>query len=130
QTHQPHVERRRARDLLFGRHVHAVAARGTEILMADYSLKIRRFDPESGEAAHWDEFEVEVAPERSVLDGILQVKDRHDASLAIRCSCRAAICGSCGVKINGKSSLACNTRIPDAQASSRNATILVEPMGN
>ncbi|HET7589939.1 MAG TPA: succinate dehydrogenase/fumarate reductase iron-sulfur subunit [Solirubrobacterales bacterium] len=98
--------------------------------MADYSLKIRRFDPESGQPAHWDEYDVDVAPERSVLDGILQVKDRHDASLAIRCSCRAAICGSCGVKINGKSSLACNTRIADAEASSRNGTIIIEPMGN
>lgn len=98
--------------------------------MADYSLKIRRFDPESGQAAYWDEYDVDVAPERSVLDGILQVKDRQDASLSIRCSCRAAICGSCGVKINGKSSLACNTRISDAKASSRNGTIIVEPMGN
>jgi succinate dehydrogenase / fumarate reductase iron-sulfur subunit len=99
--------------------------------MADYTLKIRRYDPESGDAAHWREFEVDVAPERSVLDGILQVKDREDASVAIRCSCRAAICGSCGVKINGKSSLACNTRISDAAAKAGPGNpIVVEPMGN
>ena len=82
--------------------------------MAEYTLKIRRYDPESGEAAHWGEYEAELPPERSVLDGILQIKDREDASIAIRCSCRAAICGSCGVRINGKSALACNTRIGDA----------------
>ena len=98
--------------------------------MADFTLKIRRFDPESGQPAYWDEHGVELNPERSVLDGILQVKDREDASLAIRCSCRAAICGSCGVKINGKSALACNTRISDAKATSRNGTIIIEPMGN
>jgi succinate dehydrogenase / fumarate reductase, iron-sulfur subunit len=95
-----------------------------------YTLKVRRFDPESGEAAYWQDFEVDLDPERSVLDGILQVKDREDGSLAIRCSCRAAICGSCGVKINGKSALACNTRIRDAAEKARDGAVTVEPMGN
>jgi succinate dehydrogenase / fumarate reductase, iron-sulfur subunit len=98
--------------------------------MAEFALKIRRFDPESGEAAYWADYQAELPPERSVLDGILQVKDREDASLAIRCSCRAAICGSCGVRINGKSALACNTRIGDAAEGARNGAITVEPMGN
>ncbi|HET8954772.1 MAG TPA: succinate dehydrogenase/fumarate reductase iron-sulfur subunit, partial [Solirubrobacterales bacterium] len=50
----------------------------------------------------------------SVLDGLLQAKDRDDGSLSVRCSCRAAICGSCGVKINGSSTLACKTQIGEA----------------
>jgi succinate dehydrogenase / fumarate reductase, iron-sulfur subunit len=98
--------------------------------MADYTLKVRRYDPESGQAAYWHDYSVDLDPERSVLDGILQVKDREDASLAIRCSCRAAICGSCGVRINGKSALACNTRISDAAERAANGAITVEPMGN
>ncbi|MBA2255925.1 MAG: succinate dehydrogenase/fumarate reductase iron-sulfur subunit [Thermoleophilaceae bacterium] len=98
--------------------------------MPDYALKIRRYDPESGEAAYWQDFDVELDPERSVLDGILKVKDDEDASIGIRCSCRAAICGSCGVKINGQSKLACNTRISDAAARGSNGAIVVEPMGN
>ncbi|MEA2379239.1 MAG: succinate dehydrogenase / fumarate reductase, iron-sulfur subunit [Thermoleophilaceae bacterium] len=98
--------------------------------MTDYNLKIRRYDPESGEPAYWADYDVELPPERSVLDGILQVKDREDASIAIRCSCRAAICGSCGVRINGKSALACNTRIGEAAEGARNGAITIEPMGN
>jgi succinate dehydrogenase / fumarate reductase, iron-sulfur subunit len=98
--------------------------------LSEFQLKVRRFDPESGEAAYWADYEVELSPERSVLDGILQVKDREDASLAIRCSCRAAICGSCGVRINGKSALACNTKLGDAAERARNGAITVEPMGN
>ena len=77
--------------------------------MAGFQLKIRRFDPESGQPAYWQEFGVDLEPERSVLDGILQAKNREDGSIGIRCSCQAAICGSCGVRINGKSRLACNT---------------------
>jgi succinate dehydrogenase / fumarate reductase, iron-sulfur subunit len=98
--------------------------------MADYTLKIRRYDPESGEPAFWQEFDVALSPERSVLDGILQVKDREDASVGIRCSCRAAICGSCAVKVNGNTALACNTRISDAFRQAGGEAIVVEPMNN
>jgi succinate dehydrogenase / fumarate reductase, iron-sulfur subunit len=83
--------------------------------MAEYTLRVRRYQPESGEAAYWEEFQVELDPSLSVLDGILQAKDRDDGSLSVRCSCRAAICGSCGMKINGESGLGCKTQIGEAQ---------------
>ncbi len=83
--------------------------------MAEYTLKVRRYQPESGEGPYWEEFEVELDPSLSVLDGLLQAKDRDDGSLSVRCSCRAAICGSCGMKINGQSGLGCKTQIGEAQ---------------
>jgi succinate dehydrogenase / fumarate reductase, iron-sulfur subunit len=100
--------------------------------MADYTLRVRRFDPESGDAPYWQDFDVDLEPERSVLDGILQARGAQDGSLAIRCSCQAAICGSCGVRINGKSSLACNTKLQSAAELSQDpdGKITVEPMGN
>ena len=49
-----------------------------------------------------------------MLDGILQAKDRIDGSIGIRCSCQAAICGSCGVRVNGQARLACNTKLSEA----------------
>src|SRR6266480_1968913 len=100
--------------------------------MAEYILKIRRYDPESGEPPYWQEFDVDLAPERSVLDAILQARAEQDGSIGIRCSCQAAICGSCGVRINGKSSLACNTKLFLAEEASQegDGTIVVEPFGN
>src|SRR3954466_12217797 len=83
--------------------------------MATYTLKVRRYQPESGKGPYWEEFKVELEPSLAVLDGILQAKDREDGSLSVRCSCRAAICGSCGMKINGQSGLGCKTQIGDAQ---------------
>ncbi len=83
--------------------------------MATYTLKVRRYQPESGEGAYWEEFNVELDPSLSVLDGLLQAKDRDDGSLSVRCSCRAAICGSCGMKVNGQSTLGCKTQIGEAQ---------------
>jgi succinate dehydrogenase / fumarate reductase, iron-sulfur subunit len=103
--------------------------------MAEYTLKVRRYQPESGEGPYWEEFKVDLDPSLSVLDGILQAKDRDDGSLSVRCSCRAAICGSCGMKVNGSSTLACKTQIGEAHeaANRRNGggePIVVEPMGN
>jgi succinate dehydrogenase / fumarate reductase iron-sulfur subunit len=83
--------------------------------MADYTIKVRRFQPESGEGPYWEQFNVDLEPSLSVLDALLQTKDREDGSLAVRCSCRAAICGSCGMKVNGQSTLGCKTQIGEAQ---------------
>jgi succinate dehydrogenase / fumarate reductase iron-sulfur subunit len=101
--------------------------------MAEYTLKLRRYDPQSGEAPYYEEFQVELEPHRSVLEAILTVKAEQDGSVGIRCSCRAAICGSCGVRINGRAGLACHTHLDHAARTGVNAdgrTILVEPMGN
>src|SRR6266480_715608 len=105
--------------------------------MPEYTLKVRRYQPETGEGPYWQEFKVELDPDLSVLDGLLQVRDRQDGTLVVRCSCRAAICGSCGTKINGSSTLACKTQIAEAQAGANRRQgdndgnpIVVEPMGN
>jgi succinate dehydrogenase / fumarate reductase iron-sulfur subunit len=111
--------------------------------MPEYLLKIRRFDPQSGQAAYWDEHRIEMDESKSVLDGILKVRDEIDGSVGIRCSCQQAICGSCGVRMNGKPGLACNTHlgiaadrkwrteaVGGAASSDEERVIEVEPMGN
>jgi succinate dehydrogenase / fumarate reductase iron-sulfur subunit len=110
--------------------------------MPEYTLRIRRYDPQSGEAAYWDEHTVEMGEKKSVLDAILKVKDDEDGSIGIRCSCQQAICGSCGVRMNGKPGLACNTHLEEAAARGHGTgwnppdeghvkeVITVEPMGN
>ncbi len=110
--------------------------------MPEYTLKIRRFDPESGDAPYWDEHMVELDAVQSVLDAILLIRDERDGSLGIRCSCQQAICGSCGVRMNGKPGLACNTHLREAAERGHGSgwnppdeghqapVITVEPMGN
>ena len=117
--------------------------------MPEYTLKVRRYQPEGedgkAQGAFWEEFDVELDDTLSVLDGILQAKNDQDGTLAVRCSCRAAICGSCGVKVNGQSTLACKTQIGEAaeeaartaaasgsaaDAPGERPVITIEPMGN
>jgi succinate dehydrogenase iron-sulfur subunit len=102
--------------------------------MPEYELKLYRYDPQSGDAPRWENYDVELPDHMSVLDGILQARARQDGSIGIRCSCQAAICGSCAVRINGKTRLACNTKIStaaeEAQAGTGLGEIVVEPMAN
>lgn len=100
--------------------------------MPEYTLRLRRYDPESGEAPHYEDFPVEMESHRSVLEAILQAKGEKDGSIGVRCSCRAAICGSCGVRSNGKPGLACHTHLSEAASRSKDGdnVIVVEPMGN
>lgn len=100
--------------------------------MTQYTLRLRRFDPESGAPPYWEEHTVEMEGHRSVLDAILQVRAASDGTIGIRCSCRSAICGSCGVRINDKPGLACHTHLARAAQAGREGdeVITVEPMGN
>src|ERR1700732_3862466 len=98
--------------------------------MAEFVLRLRRFDPSSGEPPYWDEHTIELEPHRSVLEGILEAKGRFDGSIGIRCSCRAAICGSRGGRINGEARLAWKTPLGDAASAAEGGPIVVEPMGN
>jgi succinate dehydrogenase / fumarate reductase, iron-sulfur subunit len=111
--------------------------------MPEYTLRIRRFSPETGESPRWQDYTVELEGHRSVLEGILQARAKVDGTIGIRCSCRAAICGSCGVRINGRPGLACHTHLdeaaenahgtgwnPDADPTAQPPVITVEPMGN
>jgi succinate dehydrogenase / fumarate reductase, iron-sulfur subunit len=96
----------------------------------EFTLRMRRYDPESGAAPYWDEHTIELEPHRSVLEAILQARDRFDGSIGIRCSCRQAICGSCGVRVNGEPALACHTHLDAAKSGAKDGVIEIEPMGN
>ena len=106
-------------------------AASTERPPEEFTLRVRRYNPESGAAPYWDEHTIELEPHRSVLEAILQARDRFDGSIGIRCSCRQAICGSCGVRVNGEPVLACHTHLDAAKNSAASGgVIVIEPMGN
>lgn len=93
------------------------------------TFSIRRYNPDSERPApHYQQYTLELDNSSTVLDGLLRVREEIDGTLALRCSCRSAICGSCGMKINGYTRLACNTKIVDIQKDG--TPITVEPMGN
>jgi succinate dehydrogenase / fumarate reductase iron-sulfur subunit len=74
---------------------------------------IRRFDPNQDDSPHWEEHRIEYTPGLTVLDGLWVIKEKKAPGLAWRASCRMGVCGSCGMMINGKPRLACNTQITE-----------------
>ena len=96
----------------------------------EVSLSVRRFDPDAASPAPYhQEYRLELDESATVLDGLIKVREEIDGTLALRCSCRSAICGSCTMRVNGQAALACKTKVADA-APARGAPILVEPAGN
>ena len=76
----------------------------------DVALKIWRYDPESGER-DLREYEVDAPEWACLLDVLDLIKDKHDGTLAYRKSCRMMICGSCGMRMDGRAVLACKERM-------------------
>jgi succinate dehydrogenase / fumarate reductase, iron-sulfur subunit len=76
----------------------------------DVALKIWRFDPQTGERA-LREYEVDAPEWACLLDVLDLIKDKHDGTLAYRKSCRMMICGSCGMRMDGRAVLACKERM-------------------
>jgi succinate dehydrogenase / fumarate reductase, iron-sulfur subunit len=62
------------------------------------------------------EFTVPYDNTTTVLAALEWIKGELDGTLTFRRSCRASICGSCGMYINGRSRLACKTKIVDVLA--------------
>ena len=54
-------------------------------------------------------YTVDVPETATLLDVLDAVKDKRDGSLAYRKSCRMAVCGSCGMRMDGAAVLACKT---------------------
>jgi len=76
----------------------------------DVALKIWRFDSKTGDRA-LKEYEVDAPEWACLLDVLDIIKDQVDGTLAYRKSCRMMICGSCGMRMDGRAVLACKERM-------------------
>ncbi len=79
--------------------------------MPDVTFRIKRFDPQSGKPAAYQEFVLPVAGSLTVLEALFEIQEKVDGSIAFRYCCRSSICGSCAMYINGRYRLACQTNL-------------------
>jgi succinate dehydrogenase / fumarate reductase iron-sulfur subunit len=89
-------------------------------------FRIRRFEPAGDRKPEWEEYRLPYGSGMTVLDGLRRLKETVAPSLAWRSSCRMGVCGSCGMSINGRPRLACNTQIAELGS----ATVVVAPLAN
>jgi len=73
-------------------------------------LHILRFNPsKAGDEPRVQTYEVEDADGMTLFIALNEIRDKQDPSLSFDFVCRAGICGSCGMMINGRPGLACRT---------------------
>jgi fumarate reductase iron-sulfur subunit len=76
-------------------------------------IEVLRYRPEQEAEPVWQRYTVPYSADMSVLQALQYIKDEIDGSLSFRWSCRMAICGSCGMMVNGKPELSCQTFVRD-----------------
>ena len=95
--------------------------------MIDVALKIWRYHSGTGERK-LERYEVDAPEWATLLDVLDIVKDQVDGTLAYRKSCRMMICGSCGMRMDGRAILACKERMKPIAESGH--VPVISPMGN
>ena len=88
-------------------------------------LEILRYNPETDAEPSFQTYRVPCQEDWVVLDAINYVKDEMDRTLSYRWSCHMAVCGSCGMMVNGEPTLSCNSFLRDHPD-----RIRIEPLSN
>ncbi len=97
--------------------------------MIRFTIEVGRYNPEGRYAERavqgepfpppWEKspprryqtYDVELPEHAVVLDALIAIREYQDDSVAVRCACRSAICGSCAMWINGHAHLACKSKL-------------------
>src|SRR5947207_10450203 len=92
-------------------------------------VRVFRYDPGVGGDGGFQDFDLECPNESAMtmLDVLLRRHREQDFSIAFRFACRVAMCGSCGMVINGRERLACKTNVSDIRAGDE---ITLRPMNH
>jgi succinate dehydrogenase / fumarate reductase, iron-sulfur subunit len=88
------------------------------------NFKVRRFNNQT-KSLEENIYRYEADRLTTVLGALIDIKARKDQTLSMRYSCRMGICGSCGMVVNGKPSLACETNVFDV---AKKGEVTIEPM--
>lgn len=87
-------------------------------------FKIFRFDPKVDAQPRYQNYVISAEPGERILDCLNRIKWDQDGTLSYRMSCGHGICGSDGLKINGRCALACQKLVRDYQG----AEVVLEPL--
>jgi succinate dehydrogenase / fumarate reductase iron-sulfur subunit len=91
------------------------------------TFKIQRFHPGKDKKPYYQTYIIDMEKTDRVLDGLVYIKRNLDDSLSFRKSCAHGVCGSDGMRINGREKLACKVLIQDV-VKNKNDAVLIEPL--
>jgi fumarate reductase iron-sulfur subunit len=74
------------------------------------SISVLRYNPQdSASTPHVQTYKLEEADGMTLFIALNEIREKQDASLQFDFVCRAGICGSCAMVVNGRPTLACRT---------------------
>lgn len=84
------------------------------------TFEIFRFNPEDPKSTpHMQRFTLEEEPYMTLFRALNRIREEQDPSLQFDFCCRSAVCGSCGMMINGRPTLGCKTLTSDLDSTIR-----------
>jgi len=93
----------------------------------DVKLRIHRFV----EGKKWEQnYIVTLKTGMTVLEALIEIKEKQDPTLSFTCSCRSSICGACAVRVNGNAELACEMLVENLVKRYDTNLLTIEPLGN
>lgn len=96
------------------------------MLEQPYEIEVLRYRPESDSEPVFQTYTIPYSRDWSIVDVLNYIKDTLDGTLSYRWSCQMAVCGSCGMMVNGEPKLSCKTFLRDYYPKK----IQVEPLAN
>lgn len=94
--------------------------------MRQIVYKVERFD---GAKSYTQEYAFAHEPDKTILWGLMKIKETIDPTLTFVASCRCAVCGACAVRVNGRAMLACETGL-DGILGRFGDTVHIAPLRN
>lgn len=86
------------------------AGNGSEQTRRTLSIRVMRHDPSDRESVpHLQTYSLQETSGMTLFIALNLIREKQDASLQFDFVCRAGICGSCAMVINGRPTLACRT---------------------
>ncbi|MCP4697299.1 MAG: succinate dehydrogenase/fumarate reductase iron-sulfur subunit [Gammaproteobacteria bacterium] len=92
-----------------------------------FRFEVLRYNPEGDVEPVFQTYTVPCEDDWVVLDALNYIKDNLDQTLSYRWSCHMAVCGSCGMVVNGEPKLSCKAFLRDYDPVGK---IRVEPLAN
>lgn len=81
------------------------------------NIQVLRFNPATPDVApHWQTYQLDDAAGMTLFIALSEIRERLDPSLQFDFVCRAGICGSCAMLVDGRPALACRTLTKDLQS--------------
>lgn len=80
-----------------------------------------------GSDGRYVDYQVPMSPNQTVLDVVTWVQRHADATLSYRFACRAGVCGSCAMTVNGAPRWTCRTHVSKVVS---NSQLRIGPLEN